>query len=212
MSKHYHPVVMEHEDSSHGKEVKAIVKLKSPTPVLTLCLLFGILFLPMLAIPVVLFELTSYNRVKFGNNGTDLLPTSNAAPDWNLVVWQWERAKLMGTARTANPNGDPIGDVAGKFPVSRWPQSPHGRKTHFMSRRRRPSLPSSSPSTVAMRVRKESTESTDCSWYSPSSAVTEKTVSPAVLRRAVICIFHTQVGLALRPQIALRNSPQSLRC
>lgn len=40
-----------------------------------------------------------------------LLAVQNGAPDWNLVVWHWERAKLMGSARTANGNGDPITQV-----------------------------------------------------------------------------------------------------
>ena len=44
-----------------------------------------------------------------------LLAVQNGAPDWNLVVWHWERAKLMGSARTANGNGDPITQV---FPHS----------------------------------------------------------------------------------------------
>ena len=40
-----------------------------------------------------------------------LLAAQGGAPDWNLVLWQWEKSKLLASIRTSNPAGAPMTQV-----------------------------------------------------------------------------------------------------
>ena len=33
------------------------------------------------------------------------LATQSAAPDWSLLYWTWEKAKVMSSVKTSNPQG-----------------------------------------------------------------------------------------------------------
>ncbi len=40
-----------------------------------------------------------------------LLAAQGGDPDWNLVLWQWEKSKLLASIRTSNPAGAPMTQV-----------------------------------------------------------------------------------------------------
>ena len=40
-----------------------------------------------------------------------LLSAQGGAPDWNLVLWQWEKSKVLASIRTSNPFGAPMCQV-----------------------------------------------------------------------------------------------------
>ena len=40
-----------------------------------------------------------------------LLAVQGGAPEWILTVWAWERAKIVGTMRTADSSGNPVHQV-----------------------------------------------------------------------------------------------------
>ena len=40
-----------------------------------------------------------------------LLAAQGGAPDWNLVLWQWEKSKLLASIRTSNPAGAPMTQI-----------------------------------------------------------------------------------------------------
>ena len=37
-----------------------------------------------------------------------LLAAQGGAPEWNLVIWNWEKAKVAGMLRTCNATGAPV--------------------------------------------------------------------------------------------------------
>lgn len=37
-----------------------------------------------------------------------LLAVQGGAPEWNLVIWNWEKAKVAGMQRTCNATGAPV--------------------------------------------------------------------------------------------------------
>ena len=45
-----------------------------------------------------------------------LLAVQGGAPEWSLTVWAWERAKIVGTMRTADSSGNPVHQVRLVFP------------------------------------------------------------------------------------------------
>ena len=41
-----------------------------------------------------------------------LLAAQGGGPDWSLVLWQWEKSKVLASVRTSNPLGVPMTQVA----------------------------------------------------------------------------------------------------
>ena len=49
-----------------------------------------------------------------------LLAAQGGAPDWSLVLWQWEKSKVLASVRTSNPLGAPMTQV---FHLMTWAHS-----------------------------------------------------------------------------------------
>ena len=41
-----------------------------------------------------------------------LLAAQGGAPDWSLVLWQWEKSKVLASVHTSNPLGAPMAQVS----------------------------------------------------------------------------------------------------
>ena len=41
-----------------------------------------------------------------------LLAAQGGGPDWSLVLWQWEKSKVLASVRTSNPLGAPMTQVS----------------------------------------------------------------------------------------------------
>ncbi len=37
-----------------------------------------------------------------------LIAAQGGAPEWNLVIWNWEKSKVAGMFRTCNASGSPV--------------------------------------------------------------------------------------------------------
>ena len=49
-----------------------------------------------------------------------LLAAQGGAPDWNLVLWQWEKSKVLASIRTSNPIGAPMCQVQQAVSAHAW--------------------------------------------------------------------------------------------
>ncbi len=45
------------------------------------------------------------------SSDSKLLAAQGGAPEWNLVVWSWEKSKLLASIKTSNATGSPVNQV-----------------------------------------------------------------------------------------------------
>lgn len=48
-----------------------------------------------------------------------LLAAQGAAPEWNMVLWIWEKSKVVTSVKTTNNAGNPVYQVGSKCMVAR---------------------------------------------------------------------------------------------
>lgn len=53
-----------------------------------------------------------YVSMAFSPDGK-LLLAQGGAPEWNLVLWVWEKSKVAATIKTTNQQGLPVSSVSG---------------------------------------------------------------------------------------------------
>jgi hypothetical protein len=41
-----------------------------------------------------------------------MLAAQGGAPEWNMVIWLWEKSKVLASVKTSNPSGWPINQVS----------------------------------------------------------------------------------------------------
>jgi cilia- and flagella-associated protein 57 len=52
-----------------------------------------------------------YVSLDFSPDGK-VLVAQGGAPDWNLIVWVWEKSKVVASTRTTNQNSNPVHQVS----------------------------------------------------------------------------------------------------
>lgn len=52
-----------------------------------------------------------YSSLCFSPDGK-LLMAQGGAPEWNMVLWVWEKSKIAGTVKTTNQQGLPVTAVS----------------------------------------------------------------------------------------------------
>ncbi len=45
------------------------------------------------------------------SSDSKVLAAQGGAPEWNLVVWSWEKSKLLASIKTSNATGSPVNQV-----------------------------------------------------------------------------------------------------
>ncbi len=46
------------------------------------------------------------------SSDSKLLAAQGGAPEWNLVIWSWEKSKVLASVKTSNASGSPINQVS----------------------------------------------------------------------------------------------------
>lgn len=54
--------------------------------------------------------------MSFSSDGK-MLVAQGGAPEWNLVLWVWEKSKVAATIKTTNQQGAPIYSVSPREPT-----------------------------------------------------------------------------------------------